>query len=93
MSDKHVELVKGREYRVLKAGAFLTNTVSIAPNTWTDKREPLPVGAVIEYLEHKNCWGCDPIPIPNFRFGDVEGEFRPTDWTQVEKEWLEAYDG
>lgn len=90
MSDtiERVKLEVGKTYRVLKEGCRLSRTVSIATNCWTDKKELLPVGANVEFVGYKNCWGSDPIPVPNFRFGDVKGEFWPNDWGSIHTDVL-----
>lgn len=87
-----VMLEKGKKYKVLVPGLRLSNTVPIGPNCWTDKKHSLQVGDVLTFIEKKNCWGSDPVPVPHFSTGEIRGELWPTYWGSVEEGQLEPID-
>lgn len=92
MTRTAIRFEKGKKYRVTGEGATLAWNESIGVNCWQGKKEPLPVGSVIEFIEYKNCWGSDPVPVANFTRGNTKGEFWPNDWGVPEDGYLEEVD-
>jgi len=87
-----MKLEEGKTYKVLKDGARLTWWVYVGPSTHQGASADLIKGDEIVYRGHKMGLGADNIPTPNFKRGDVSGEFWPNNWGQVEDGWLEAVD-
>lgn len=91
-TKEFVLLEKGKRYRVMNPKMMLSNTVSIGQNCWTDKKHKLQVGDIITFIEKKNCWGSDHVPVPHFSIGEIRGELWPTYWGSVEEGELEPVD-
>lgn len=96
---KWMRLEKYKTYSVLKPGAWINqrleppkrieNSRSIEYVGW--KRVDLPVGAKIRYIGNA-CGSADTCNVPNFQWGEIEGEFDPSiidrRKCQIEEGWL-----
>ena len=89
MNRTIIELKAGVKYRVVRPGARLSRTVPAGHMCMTSERTKLEVGEEIEFVGYKNCWGSDPVPVANFKYGDFKGEFWPNDWGIPEYGYLE----
>ena len=71
---------KGKQYRVIRAGAWLSGLKPVGPSSWQGTRKDLNVGDVVVSDGARMGWGSDNIEISNFTFEGFRGEFEPNSW-------------
>lgn len=84
-----IKLTEGKDYKIIKDGAFLSWEESIGPYAWQGKSYALKIGDVVTYVGMKMGWGSDNIHQDNFSCGNARGSFWPQDWGSADTSFME----